>query len=285
MFEGFELKIVHVASGEMRVRHGGSGPPVLLLHGHPRTHMTWGRVADLLSPHFTVVCPDLPGFGRSYQPVDAPDHRFSSKREKANACVELMAHLGYGTFAVAGHDRGSYVAFRMALDHPDIVSKMVVIDSVPILEALERADEKFARLWWHWFFFSVPEKPERAILAEPLAWYNKLGPEQMGEEAYNDLLDVIHDPHVVHGMIEDYRAGHTVDREHDLDDRRAGRRIHCPTLCLWSSKDDMEELYSDPLDVWRPWLSDFKGHSIDSGHHVAEEAPKELARALLSFLR
>ena len=153
MFKEFKLDMVSVASGEMRVRHGGAGPPLLLLHGHPRTHMTWGQVADLLSPHFTVVCPDLPGFGRSYQPVDAPDHRFSSKRQKAKACIELMARLGFDRFAVAGHDRGSYVAFRMALDHPNIVTRLVVIDSVPILEALERADEKFARLWWHWFFF------------------------------------------------------------------------------------------------------------------------------------
>lgn len=246
--------------------------------------MTWGRVADLLSAHFTVVCPDLPGFGRSYQPADAPDHRSSSKRQKANACVEVMAHLGHRTFAVVGHDRGSYVAFRMAMDRPDVVSRLVIIDGVPILEALERADEKFARLWWHWFFFAVPEKPERAILADPLAWYGTLDSGQMGQEAYDDLVEAIHDPAVVHGMVEDYRAGLTVDRQHDLEDRKAGRWVQCPTLCLWSSKDDMEELYGDPLQVWRPWLSKVDGHSIESGHHVAEEAPTELAKALLQFL-
>lgn len=195
-----------------------------------------------------------------------------------------MAHLGHETFAVVGHDRGTYVAFRMAMDRPDVVSRLVVIDGVPILEALERADEKFARLWWHWFFFAAREKPERAILADPLAWYGTLDPEQMGQEAYDDLVEAIHDPAVIHGMIEDYRAGLTVDRQHDLEDRTAGRRVQCPTLCLWSSKDDMEELYGDPLQVWRPWLSKVDGHSIESGHHVAEEAPTELVKALLQFL-
>jgi haloacetate dehalogenase len=283
LFDQFHLTTVTVPAGTLRVRHGGAGPPLLLLHGHPRTHMTWGQVADLLAPHFTVVCPDLPGFGGSYAPADTPDHAGSSKRAKAQACVDLMHVLGHERFAVAGHDRGSYVAYRAALDHPDSITKLVVMDGVPILEALERADEKFARLWWHWFFFAVPEKPERAILADPDAWYGG-SPRLMGAEAYADFRSATRDPAVVHTMVEDYRAGLGVDRAHDLADREAGRKIRCPTLFLWSRRDDMETLYGDPLVLWRAWAPDVRGGVIDSGHHMTEEAPGEVAAALLNFL-
>jgi haloacetate dehalogenase len=185
--------------------------------------MTWGRVADLLAPSFTVVCPDLPGFGRSYIPVDAPDSRHSSKRAKAAALVEMMETLGHPEFAAVGHDRGSLTAFRMAMDHPEKVTRLVAVDGIPVLEHLERADWKFARDWYHWFFFAQPDKPERAILEDPTAWYSALSPDLMGAAAYDDLLDVIHDPEAVHGMIEDYRAGIRIDHQHDRADREAGR--------------------------------------------------------------
>lgn len=284
MFEGFALDRIEVSGGSIRVRHGGSGPPLLLLHGHPRTHTTWHRVAPILSEHFTVVCPDLPGFGQSFQPIDAPDHRNSSKRAKAKALVELMQALGFDRFRLAGHDRGSYSAFRLAMDHPQRVERLAILDGVPILEALERTNEKFARAWWHWFFFAQPEKPERAIMADPDAWYGAV-PEAMGRANYKDFRAAIHDPKVVHGMIEDYRAGLSVDRLHDKADREAGRRIACPMLLLWSLRDDLETLYGDPLAVWRPWTAELTGFGIDSGHHMAEEAPDALAQALLSFFR
>ncbi|WP_267553091.1 alpha/beta fold hydrolase [Rhizobium rhizogenes] len=285
MFDRFELAMIDVGQGSLRVRYGGSGPPLLLLHGHPRTHMTWGAVADLLSPHFTVVCPDLRGFGKSFQPADEEDSRGSSKRAKANDCLNLMKALGHDRFAVAGHDRGSYVAFRLAMDCPDIVQKVAVIDSIPIVEHLDRMDWKFGRDWYHWFFFMQPEKPERAINAKPLAWYDKIVPDRMGHDAYVDLLAAIHDPDVVHGMIEDYRAGLTVDRQHELEDRAADRKITCPLLCLWSTRDDLEVLFGDPLAIWRSWATDVCGHGIESGHHVAEENPIALCEALLRFFR
>ncbi|OWV81987.1 alpha/beta hydrolase [Rhizobium sp. R634] len=284
MFEGFSLEAVDVGPGPLRVRIGGSGPAVLLLHGHPRTHMTWGKVADLLSPDYTIVCPDLPGFGRSYQPADAPDSRNSSKRAKAEALVELMRRLGHETFAVVGHDRGSLTAFRMAMDHPDRVRKLVIADGIPVIEHLERADWKFARDWYHWFFFAQKEKPERAISADPLAWYDKLSPALMGKPAYDDLIDVIHDPRVVHGMIEDYRAGLSIDHVHDREDHDAGRKVTCPMLCLWSLRDDMEQIYGDPAAIWRNWANDVRGFGIDSGHHVAEENPKALSQAIRRIL-
>jgi haloacetate dehalogenase len=282
MFDGFALETVDADGARLNVRRGGSGPPLLLLHGHPRTHATWHRVAPLLAPHFTVVCPDLPGFGRSSLPADAPDHANASKRAKALALLSLMRRLGFPRFALAGHDRGSYTAFRLAMDHPEAVSGLAILDGVPILEAPERADARFAARWWHWFFFAQPEKPERAILADPLAWYGG-SPDAMGPEAFSDFRDAVTDPRVVHGMLEDYRAGLAIDHLHDAQDRAAGRRVACPTLVLWSLRDDLPELYGDVLAVWRPWTTELQGHGIDSGHHMAEEAPDELAGALAAF--
>ncbi|CAO3352400.1 alpha/beta fold hydrolase [Azospirillum melinis] len=283
MFEGFTLETVELPDATLRVRHGGRGSPVLLLHGHPRTHATWHRVAPLLAASHSVVCPDLRGFGQSSKPADRPDHANSSKRAKALDCLALMRHLGFERFAVVGHDRGSYTAFRLAMDHPAAVTRLALLDGVPIWEALERCDVRFARAWWHWFFYAQPDKPERAILADPDAWYGGSA-DAMGEEAYRDFHAVIHDPATVHGMLEDYRAGLGIDRDHDASDRAAGRQLTCPVLALWSLRDDLEELYGDVLAVWRPWAPDLRGRGLDCGHHMAEELPEELARELLEFL-
>jgi haloacetate dehalogenase len=160
-----------------------------------------------------------------------------------------------------------------------------VLDSVPIGEALARTDARFAAAWWHWFFFGAPDKPERAILADPRAWYRH-DRAVMGEENHDDFLAAIDDPDTVVAMIEDYRAGLGVDREHDDADRAAGRRVRCPTLVLWSVHDDLEELYGDPAAIWAGWTADLRvGGRIDSGHHMAEEAPDQLAAALVDFLR
>ena len=285
-FPGFSLGHADVADGvRIRYRAGGSGPAVVLLHGHPRTHTTWYRVAPLLvAAGCTVVCPDLRGYGGSTAPPPLADHAQASKRAMAADVVALMRSLGHERFAVAGHDRGSYVAFRLAMDHPGIVTHLAVLDSVPIAEALDRADAGFAEAWWHWFFFAVPEKPERAILADPEAWYRH-DRAIMGAENHDDFLQAIHDRDTVVAMLEDYRAGLGVDRAHDEADRAAGRRVACPALVLWSVHDDMERLYGDPLEVWRPWTADLRGGGrIDSGHHMAEEAPEQLAAALAGFL-
>ncbi len=285
-FEGFTLEHHHLPDATLRVRHGGSGPPVLLLHGHPRTHATWHRVAPLLAERFSIVCPDLRGYGGSSKPADTPDHRGMSKRALAGDMADLMTHLGHARFAVVGHDRGSYVAFRLAMDHPERVSRLAFLGYVPILEALERANERFARLWWHWFFFAQPQKPERAILADPDAWYG-VTPEkraQMGEHAFLDFHAAIHDPATVHCMVEDYRAGVGVDRAHDEADRAAGRQVRCPTLVVWARRDDPEPLYDDLAAIWRPWAPDVRVRALDCGHHVAEEAPDALTEVLLDFL-
>jgi len=283
MFEGFTLERIDVGGAVLRVRHGGSGPPVLLLHGHPRTHATWHQVAARLAGQFTVVCPDLRGYGESSKPPTTPDHAPYSKRAMAGDCLALMRGLGYPEFCVAGHDRGMYVAQRLALDHPDAVRRAALLEGVPIGEALARCDARFAASWYHWFFFAQAQRPaEILISADPDAWYTD-SPEHMGPEAWADFHRAIHDPATVHAMMEDYRAGLGLDRAHDDADRAAGRRIGCPVLFLWAARDDLEDLYGDPLAIWRDWADDVRGQRIDCGHHIAEEAPDELAALLAGF--
>jgi haloacetate dehalogenase len=285
VFEGFTLDHVRVDDDvTLRVRYGGSGPVIVLLHGHPRTHTTWHRVAPILAERFTVVCPDLRGYGGSFAPPDRPDHSQASKREMATDIVRLLAHLGHERFAVVGHDRGAYVAFRAAMDHPGAVTHLVVADAIPIGEALARTDAAFAAAWWHWFFFAVPDKPERAILADPDAWYRNT-PDAMGAENYGDYRRAIHDPRVVHAMLEDYRAGLGVDRAHDDADAAAGNKVPAPTLVLWAARDDLADLFGDPLTIWRRWTNTLEGGPIDARHHIAEETPVELAHAIGSFMQ
>ena len=278
-FEGFALERVDVGDGvELRVRHGGSGPPVVLLHGHPRTHATWHMVAARLAPSFTVVCPDLRGYGESSKVEPY------SKRAMAGDVAALMRTLGHERFAVVGHDRGAYVAVRLALDHPEAVDRLAVLEAMPILERLERTDWRFARSWWHWWYFAQTEKPaEDVILADPDAWY-RIEPDLMGREAYEDVRRAVRDPEVVHAMLEDYRAGLGVDREHDEADRAAGRKIGCPVLVVSLLQDDPELDDGDLGAIWRAWADDVSVAEIDCGHHVSEEAPDALVAALDGFL-
>lgn len=284
-FADFTLDHVPVADGvTLRVRHCGSGPAVVLLHGHPRTHMTWHAVAPVLADAgLTVVCPDLRGYGQSSKPAPDAEHRAYCDRAMAADVAALMAQLGHQRFAVVGHDRGSYVAYRCALDHPERVTRLAVLDGVPIVEALERADARFAEAWWHWFFFAS-DQAERVITADPLAWYQP-DPDKMGQENYADMVAAVMQPATVQAMLEDYRASLHIDRAHDAADREAGRLIECPTLVAWSSRDDMETLYGDPTEIWRPWCrSQPERAVIDSGHHMAEENPAQLSRVLSGFL-
>jgi haloacetate dehalogenase len=285
MFEGFAEVMVEVDGLKLFIRHGGAGPAVLLLHGHPRTSATWHRVApQLVALGLTVVCADLPGYGRSGKPAPNVNHAPHSKRTGARHLVAVMRTLGHDRFAVVGHDRGSYYAFRLALDHPQRVSKIVLLDCLPISEHLDRTDARFATAWWHWFFFAQPDVPERVITADPDAWYRG-DPKAMGQENYDEWRAAMRDPAVVRGMLEDYRAGLTVDYDDERADRAAGRRVRQPLLVLWSTRDDLEDLYGDPLVIWRDWADDVTGHGINSGHHMAELAPDALAAALGNFLR
>lgn len=284
-FPSFTLASVAVGDGvSLRVRHGGQGPAVVLLHGHPRTHTTWHRVAPLLASDFTVVCPDLRGYGQSSKPEPDSNHETYSDRAMASDIVATMELLGHHRFAAVGHDRGSYVAYRTALDHGERVTHLAVLDSVPILEALERVDATFAEAWWHWFFFASPHA-HRVITTDPLAWYQP-NREQMGAENYDDMVAAVTNPDTVMAMLEDYRASLHVDRAIDEADRSAGRKIGCPTLVAWSKHDDMATLYGDPSQVWRSWCTGpIRSAAIHSGHHMAEDAPEQLATTLRDFLR
>jgi haloacetate dehalogenase len=276
-FDGFALDRVDVGEVTLRVRRGGAGPPVVLIHGHPRTHATWHMVAARLAHRHTVVCPDLRGYGQSSKVEPY------TKRAMAGDIAGLMRQLGHERFSVVGHDRGALVAMRLGLDHGDAVDRLVVLEGLPVVEHLERGGWKFAAAWWHWWFFAQLDKPaERVINADPDAWY-RATPEHMGDEAFADLKRALHDPDVVHGMLEDYRAGLRCDREHEEADRAAGRRIRRPLLVGWALQDDTIELHPDALEIWRAWAIDVREFTIDCGHHMAEEAPDELADALLAF--
>ena len=286
MFEGFTVESVAVGDATLHVRYGGEGPAVLLLHGHPRTGATWHEVApQLVSAGFTVICPDLTGYGRSRGRMPAVDHSAHSKRSVADDMVELMTALGHARFHLVGHDRGSYVALRLALDHEDRIKQLALLDCIPISEHLARADARFATAWWHWFFFAQADIPERVINADPEAWYApKADPVTMGEANHAELREAIRNPEVVRAMLEDYRAGLTIDRAHEEYDKAMGRRLEIPLLVLWSLRDDLEDLYRDPLAIWRDWATDVRGHGIDSAHHMAEDAPDALADSLCRFL-
>lgn len=289
MFRGFDEWDHQLDTGvTLHGRSAGDGPAVVLLHGHPRAHTTWHRVAPLLlAQGLSVVCPDLRGYGRSSKPEPDEQHLVHGDRAMAADVAALMSDLGHEQFTVAGHDRGCYVAYRTALDHPERVDALAVLDGVPMVEAVERADAGFATDWWHWFFYAGSPHAERVINADPMAWYGMDAAARvaMGEESFDYVAAALRDPATVRAMLEDYRAGLGVDAEHDRVDRDAGRRIACPTLVAWSTRDDMERLYGDPAQVWRAWVSGpVTTARIESGHHMAEEAPDQVARALLGLV-
>ena len=285
MFDGFELTTVETGEATIRLRRGGDGPPLLLLHGHPQTHAMWHAVAPRLASEFTVVAADLRGYGESSKPPTRPDHEPYSKRALARDMVAVMEELGFERFGVCGHDRGGRVAYRMALDHPQRVSKLAVLDIVPTAEMWRRADKEFGLVDWHWFFLAQPHPfPERLISAAPDEFYFRGDRSRFHPEALADYLRCVRDPKTIHAMCEDYRAGATIDHELDEEDRRTGRRIACPVLALWAGRDELGRWF-DVLEVWRRWADDVRGRAIDCGHFLAEEAPHEVYAELRSFFR
>lgn len=293
LFDGFTRRLVATSAGDLLALVGGSGPPVLLVHGFPETHLMWRRVAAVLAGHRTVVAVDLPGYGGSYRPDATDTHVPHSKRAMARSLVEAMGMLGFDRFAVVGHDRGARVSYRMALDHPERVERAALLDIVPTAEVWARADAQFALGYWHWGFLAQPAPlPEDLITAAPDAFFDygvlrafgiseSFGFDPSALAAYRELF---RDPSCVRSMCEDYRAGATVDRSDDEADRAAGRRIECPTLVLWGRRGVLPRLYGDVLEVWRPWAVDVAGAEVDAGHFLAEERPAEVAVALVAFL-
>jgi haloacetate dehalogenase len=282
MFEGFEQATIDTGEAQIHVRHGGSGPPLLLLHGNPQTHVMWHKVAPRLAEEFTVVAPDLRGYGDSSKPTTTPDHEPYSKRAMARDQVEVVRQLGFERFNLAGHDRGGRVAYRLALDHPERVEKLAVLDIIPTGEAFRRADFRFGMGYWHWFFLAQPYPlPENLIGANPDAMFNRHAGDYFTPEAREEYVRCSRNPEVIHAICEDYRAGATYDYALDEADRGT-KKIGCPTLVLWGRRGALEAWY-DVLGVWSDWADDVRGTAIDSGHFIPEEAPDETYAELHAF--
>lgn len=290
-FDGFKLEEIAVRDGKLRLRHGGSGPPLLLLHGNPQTHAMWHMVAPELARKYTVVCPDLRGYGGSLRPGPTKDHAPYAKTEMARDMVELMATLGHTRFQLVSHDRGSRVSHRLAIDHPGAVQKLCVMDIVPTIEHFERADMNFGLGYYHWFWFAQPHPfPENIIGAAPEAWFKAhTSREPKGNgffhpDAFADYMRYVRSGEMVGGMCEDYRAAASIDLEHDRASRAAGKKVQCPMLVLWGAKGKIGQWY-DALALWRQYCAaSVTGGPIDSGHYLAEEAPGEVLAALQRFL-
>ncbi len=289
-FPGFDLRRIDIPGGHLRVRTAGSGPALLLLHGNPQTHAMWHRVAPMLAERYSVVCPDLRGYGQSHKPPATPDHAPYAKREMAADMAALMTVLGHKTFRVGSHDRGARVAHRLALDHADRVERLAVLDIVPTIEHFERTDMAFALGYYHWFWFAKPHPfPENLISASPDIWWRShTSREPKGDDFFNpdasaDYLEAIHDPEMVRGMCEDYRAAATIDLVHDRESRAAGEKVQCPMLVLWGGRGKIGQWYQ-PLEVWREYCaSTLTGTAVPSGHYIAEEAPAETLAAFEKF--
>jgi haloacetate dehalogenase len=282
MFDGFTLSYVDTGEATIRVRHGGSGPPLLLLHGHQ--HVMWHLIAPRLAREFSVVAMDLRGYGDSSKPPTAEDHEPYSKRAMARDAIAVMRHFGHERFDLAGHDRGGRVAYRLALDHPERVRKLATLDILPTGEHFRRADMKFGLGYWHWFFLAQPYPlPEKLIGADPdLFFTGRPNRESVhAAEALEDYLRCYRNPETIHAACEDYRAAATYDFALDEADR-GKKKIAAPLLALWAARGALPAWY-DVLAVWRDWSDDVRGHAIDSGHFMAEEAPDDTYAALREY--
>jgi haloacetate dehalogenase len=293
MMEDFTTAEIQTGETYIFVRSHGSGPPLLLLHGFPQTHLMWRSVAPLLARWFTVVCADLRGYGLSGCPASAPDHAPYAKRAMARDMVAVMERLGFGRFSVAGHDRGGRVAYRMALDHPDRIEKLAVLDVLQTEVVWERADARFALAFWPWSLLAQPEPlPERILARVPEAVIDNAldgwgsSPAAFPPEVRTAYVEALRDPDHIHAICEEYRAAATRDREHDRTDISDERRIRCPLLVLWSAEGALGTWYAaegGPLALWRAWGDDVRGHALSAGHFFPEEAPEQTAVALNSF--
>jgi haloacetate dehalogenase len=276
----------------LHVRRGPGGkPPLLLLHGHPQTHLMWHKVWTPLSQHFTLVAPDLRGYGDSDKPKGDADHANYSKRVMAADLAALMQHLGHTRFAVLAHDRGARVAHRLGVDHAPAVQCLALLDIAPTLAMYSKTHEAFARAYWHWFFLIQPAPLPETLIAAQGAFYVRsvLGGRYAGlkpfpPEVLAEYERCASNPATIHGFCEDYRAAAGIDLEHDRADIAAGRQLTRPLLALWGGKGVVARCF-DVLAEWRAVASDVRGHALDCGHYLAEEEPQALLEAVLPFLQ
>jgi haloacetate dehalogenase len=286
MFEDFCNEHIKTSGAEIALARGGQGAPLLLVHGYPQTHVMWHKVAPRLAQHFTVVVPDLRGYGDSSKPRGDEEHLYYSKRAMAGDLVEVMAALGFRQFNIAGHDRGARVTYRLALDHPECVRRVAVLDIIPTLEQFERMNRMSARAAYHWYFLAQPSPfPETLIGKDPdyfldyslNTWSGAA--DAFTPEALAAYHEAFRNPEMIHATCEDYRAGITCDCEFDEADRKAGHKIRAPLLVLWGARRSRARLD----EVWKAWADDVRGQPIECGHFIPEEAPEPLLEQLLSF--
>jgi len=288
VLDDFQQDRITTTGDEINLRRAGEGPPLLLLHGYPQTHVMWHKIAPALAERFTVVLTDLRGYGDSAKPPGGDNHEAYSKRAMAQDQVEVMTALGFDSFAVVGHDRGARVGHRLALDHPERVSKLALLDIAPTLAMYERTDMAFASAYYHWFFLIQPyDLPERLIGADPDFYLEKkIGKWSRNDGAFTaaalaEYKRCFRDPATIHATCEDYRAAAGIDLEHDRAD--LGRKLACPVLALWGAKGVIERSYP-VLEIWRERVRDLRGKALPCGHFLAEEAPAETVAELLNFL-
>lgn len=288
LMPGFRIVQFHTKGAVIHAAVGGNGPPLLLLHGNPLTHISWHRVAPMLAQHFTVIAPDLRGYGDSSKPDGGADHSAYSFRAMGEDNFSVMHQLGFERFAVAGHDRGARVAFRMALDRPDAISRMAALDIVPTFDLLSNVTMGWALESYHWFFMAQKAPfPERLICAD-LGYYihYKLNKKGVGlsiftPEAFAEYVRCT-TPEQIHAVCEDYRATVTLDYAFDKADFEAGRKIACPLLVLWGENSHVGR-HLKPIEIWSRWSDDLRGHAIPTGHYPAEQRPDLVGPALLDF--
>ena len=287
MFSGFHKEKIKVTGTEINLVRGGEGPPLLLLHGYPQSHIMWHKVAPSLSEKFNLIIPDLRGYGDSGTPDIDEEHYNYSKRATALDQVELMTKLGHDQFMVAGHDRGARVAHRMALDYTNRIIKLCALDIVPTHRIFADADKRLATMYWHWFFLIQKSPIPETLIGNNVEFYLRTQFGAWGErsdfvteEAFAEYLRCFKNARVLQATCEDYRAGASIDLVHDESD--LDQKVACPMLVLWGAYGAMHKIY-DVVEIWRERAADVRGWAVDSGHFIPEEAPSTISEAFIEF--
>ena len=290
-FNDFEISFIKIKRGSMRYRKAGKGPPLLMLHGNPQTHVMWHKVAPILLKNFTVICPDIPGYGKSFKPKLSHNHEGYSKINMARDISEFMSLLGFNSYYIVAHDRGARIAHRLALDFPDKVIKIILLDIIPTIEHFERTNMDFAMGYYHWFWLAQRSPiPESVINKAPEEWFfahtsrEKKDRNFFSPLALEDYLECVKNPATISAICEDYRAAATIDLIDDKFSRKNNIKLQMPVKVLWGSKGKIEKWYK-PLSIWQNYCSqEVKGNAINSGHYLAEENPEEILININNFL-
>ena len=289
-FSDFELSTIETKRGIIRYRKAGIGPALLMLHGNPQTHLMWHKVAPQLVTQYTVICPDIPGYGKSFKPTISDNHEAYSKINMALDIINFMELLGFDKFQIVAHDRGARIAHRIALDFPEKIIKIMLLDIIPTIEHFERTNMEFAMGYYHWFWLAQRSPvPESVINKAPEEWFFAHTSREEKDKfffhpiALNDYLDCVKNPETIKAICEDYRAAATIDLIDDKKSRDNNIKIKAPTLVLWGNKGKLEQWY-EPLSIWQNYCSsDLRGNAINSGHYLAEENPDEIINNIKLF--